>query len=468
MHQEITNYNKFQDKFDKCRSDEKYLWENIESIKNEVEQEIKRLKNLGESGVFYWYIGTYTKELGILKEVYSINKKIQAAKKYPKSCYNGDSNLIEITKNETMNYENQKVKKSIEATNYYMKAINALKKPKEPWEFTAYTSCILDRLTVIGEYSPILSLLENISLSQAIERKEYQFDLEALIQLDYKYFLVLNYCFRYSNAGTNEVKKIFESNTKMRLQRMLSNIDRMGSYSDESQNKWIRYLNESKFLTKPISNETIKVHVYNGFALYNTEEELVASLVDLNKLFKKDSIVLQDFKEKQSIFRKDLYTELLEKGELIISDPEFESSFYKKSDIIIELYNYIDKISYLVFQNIPNNVPEHEWDRKKLIDNKILLVDEPRYRYLKYLYNYLDENQSNGKFVIDELEVIRSMRNNHTHKWTEVRISDEESKLDNLLDKIRNITLALLLTYYTAEQIEPTDTKEYGDEEYDS
>lgn len=459
MIEENTKYNEMLKKIDKCRNDNVYLLENVEQIKKEVDSEIVRLKKLDESGVYYWYIGTYTNVLGELNKIYSIKKKGIALEKHPQLRYLGNPDLFEIKGEDFDKYEKNRIKKSIEATNYYSKATKLLEGCNEELETAAYESCTLDRLTIIGEYSPILSLLENITLSQALARDEIFLSLEARIQLDYKYFGVHKDYFKFVNAGSTKIKIIFGSILDMRFLRMINNIAKIGNYSLNAQERWITWINELK-ISREISRENISDFPYDfdPFILYCQEDEIIKNLSNLNDLFHKNSLVLKDFEEKQLIFRKDPYIYFFnDDSDLIINDEQLSIYSYKKIDVIIALYNYIDKISYLIFQKVNINIPEHEWTRKKLFEVGLLLKDEPRYRYVMYLYNYIDENKNSGKFVIDELDIIKKMRNEYTHKWIENQNEQGEYDLDLLLAKVKNITLALLLTFFTAEELDYSD-----------
>lgn len=393
---------------------------------DDINKLLKQLQNEEKEFVSSYY----TQTLKIIKYQISHNKKI----KYKfNNMKRSDEDNFEITSQELHSMNEERLKKnaknilaSEELRLKYMPSfaerilrVDLLETTDDTYgEVSAYVGFTIDTFKDIGEYSPMLSIIQ----LQQFE-KENTLDLYYSFMVSFNIVLNINSRMKYSNSCFEELKLSLNHELNYRI------------------NKCCHHLAHLRGLGMNIEH-------YVKYMSYILGEDISDSLVtdERYKILESSSIDL--FDELTFYLENEGDSELSNIAN--ISKEYFETeNTYLKQLLLSQMYNYLDKISYLICVNISGARNSRSYSLKYLLDNKLLNEDEPNYRYVKKLLQLVNKS-SNGKHYNFSMSKAEIIRNANTHHWGGLY-------MDNMDEYFKEINNYIYAYYATIKSIPKFD-----------
>lgn len=410
----------------------KFEFENYFNMEEEllidINDLLQELRKEDEGFITEYYIQT----LKIIKCQISCNKKIKY--KYKEMKRNGESSF-EISSNELEKMYDDRIKKNAKnilvsdkirlkyMPHFAEKSIklNLLDINDTNYhEKSAYVGFSIDTFKDIGEYSPILSIIQ----LQQFE-KENTLDLYYEFMVSFNIILNIKNRMRYINSCFEELKNGLNHELNYRI-------------------------NKCCYQLAHLENQGMDINHYKEYMSYILGQDITESIVldERYKLLEPLSINLYN--------ELSMYLETEDDDELSniakISTSYFESeNRYTKQLFLSQMYNYLDKISYLICFNIKGAKEVKSYSLKYLLDNKLLEKDEPNYRYIKKLLQLVNKSV-NGQHYNVSMSKAELIRNANTHHWGGVYMHN----MDEYFREIRNFIYAY---YATVKSIPVFDFK---------
>lgn len=393
---------------------ENNYFEEENKMKSKITKLLKKIEKELEKQTMDCFVLTYEYYSLTLKKcliTITTNKKIQ--NKFNSLDYTGNKNFYISVKD--INDKNEMMNRScMNLMHSYEKILYKFQDKDVTLYNSQYCGLNLDYVGLIARFSPLKSLI-------TYQRLEKELNLD----LYHKFMLNLGFIKIY----TQDMKKI--NSCKVVLKQKLEH---------EISFRINQAIHQMNLLEEQGKN--IKCHKYQ---LEHYIKEKITTNLEQSKI--NSEIIHESWKydilENEISLLSNCLNEELKELNMLLSKYGILEGKEEKIMYICQLFNYLDKFSSLLINIIDNSVPENNQDLKNLIEKKILLNDEPRYRYVQKYVQLLNSNKY-GKFYSYYIDEVKELRNTNTHRWTVIENNNEE--LDILFNQLKEVIISFYLT----------------------
>lgn len=428
-----------------CKMDESINLNDASKIKikyNEITKEIKRLtqdlknstsNNMIEFAQIEYYIATYYSKLAKYREFFKfiiISDKASDNQKF----YVSAENQMDIY-NESIDFIEKANKHFNNSISYFNNNTTKL----EGEELSLYYHCHINYFDNLAKVTPILSILfiEDFQNSMQIT------DLYNMVKFNIIYCNAYNEFCKISNNGFDDIKMQIEYNCNIRINNSLILIYDL--YNDESIDLSVKY-NVIDELLKNVTSVCKNEEIYNIKWLENLEIETFRSKVKIESRNYKNilTLLVSEINMRPSFsYIEDIVDEFIYvHDKLNVNVLDRYEQFYT----ISQMFNFLDKISYMLIKYIDLNVDENKWDLNYIFSRKLLeKYNEPNFRsVIAFIKIIKSDNFS------EILKACNNKRNIATHKI----IEDESIEYSSLSRYIKIIIAVYLYLSITAIEID--------------